>query len=293
MNATGGKDAVKPSSADCIDALLPQTQCIQCGFPSCREYAEALVAGQADLNRCPPGGTATIAALALALGREPKALDPACGDERPWVVARIDEAACIGCTLCIQACPVDAILGTAKRMHTVIESECTGCELCLDPCPVDCIDLAPTSPGQGLFLQSSCIPAIAHGCAGAAKHMECARAAIHGGQTPEPMTATDAGTQPRWNAGLADSFLEGWMRERAPLARRRFHARQQRQLRLRQARAERRRSSPGMDEVGRSRTREPIKHAAMPGRDADRATKQAVIRSAVDRARHRRRGAHD
>ncbi|MEE9265161.1 MAG: RnfABCDGE type electron transport complex subunit B [Gammaproteobacteria bacterium] len=259
MNATGGKDAVKPSSADCIDALLPQTQCIQCGFPSCREYAEALVAGQAELNRCPPGGTATIAALALALGREPKALDPACGDERPWVVARIDEAACIGCTLCIQACPVDAILGTAKRMHTVIESECTGCELCLDPCPVDCIDLAPTSPGQGLFLQSSFIPA------------------IHGGQTPEPMTATDAGTQPRWNAGLADSFLEGWMRERAPLARRRFHARQQRQLRLRQARAERRR----------------FKHAAMPGRDADRATKQAVIRSAVDRARHRRRGAHD
>ncbi len=233
MNATGSKDAVPASSVDCIDALLPQTQCIQCGFPSCREYAEALVAGQADLNRCPPGGTATVAALALALGLEPKALDPACGDERPWVVARIDEAACIGCTLCIQACPVDAILGAAKRMHTVIESECTGCELCLDPCPVDCIDLAPMT-----------------------------------------MTATDAGAQPGWNAGPADSFLERWMRERAPLARRRFHARRQRQLRLRQARAERRR----------------FKHVAMPGRDADRATKQAVIRGAVDRARHRRRG---
>ena len=268
MNASGSKGSVKPSSADGIDALLPQTQCMQCGFPGCREYAEALVAGQADLNRCPPGGTATIAALALALGREPKALDPACGDERPWVVARIDEAACIGCTLCIQACPVDAILGAAKRMHTVIESECTGCELCLDPCPVDCIDLAPTSPGMDEVGRST--------TAGMQEVGQCLEQLP---RMPEPMTmtATDAGTQPRWNAGLADSFLEGWMRERAPLARRRFHARQQRQLRLRQARAERRR----------------FKHAAMPGRDADRATKQAVIRSAVDRARHRRRGAHD
>ncbi len=203
MNATGSKDAVRASSADSIDGLLPQTQCMRCGYPSCREYAEALVAGQADLNRCPPGGTTTIAALALALGLEPKVLDPACGDERPWVVARIDEAACIGCTLCIQACPVDAILGAAKRMHTVIESECTGCELCLDPCPVDCIDLSTT------------------------------------------MAATDAGTQTRWNTKVADVFLAGWMRERAPLARRRFHARRQRQLRLRQTRAERRRTSPG------------------------------------------------
>ncbi len=251
MNATGSKDAVRASSADSIDGLLPQTQCMRCGYPSCREYAEALVAGQADLNRCPPGGTTTIAALALALGLEPKVLDPACGDERPWVVARIDEAACIGCTLCIQACPVDAILGAAKRMHTVIESECTGCELCLDPCPVDCIDLSTT------------------------------------------MAATDAGMQTRWNTKVADVFLAGWMRERAPLARRRFHARRQRQLRLRQTRVERRRTSPGMDEVGRSRTPEPTIRAAMPGRDADRATKQAVIRGAVDRARHRRRGVHD
>ncbi len=257
MNASGSKGSVKPSSADGIDALLPQTQCIQCGFPGCREYAEALVAGQADLNRCPPGGATTIAALALSLGLAPKALDPDCGDERPWVVARIDEAVCIGCTLCIQACPVDAILGAAKRMHTVIESECTGCELCLDPCPVDCIDFEPTSPGQGLSLTIPCIPAVL------------------GGQTPEPMTATDAGAQTRWNAKVAELFLERWMRERAPLARRRFHARRQRQLR--QAPAERRR----------------LKRAAMPGRDADRATKQAVIRGAVDRARHRRRGAHD
>ncbi len=257
MNPSGSEDALKPSSADGIDALLPQTQCIQCGFPSCREYAEALVAGQADLNRCPPGGTMTIAALALSLGLAPKALDPACGEQRPWVVARIDEAVCIGCTLCIQACPVDAILGAAKRMHTVIESECTGCEICLDPCPVDCIDFEPTSPGQGLSLTIPCIPA------------------VHGGQTPEPMTATDAGAQTRWNAKVAELFLERWMRERAPLARRRFHARRQRQLR--QAPAERRR----------------LKRAAMPGRDADRATKQAVIRGAVDRARHRRRGAHD
>ena len=266
MNASGSKDALEPSSVDGIDALLPQTQCIQCGFPSCREYAEALVAGQTDLNRCAPGGTTTIAALALSLGLAPKALDPACGEQRPWVVARIDEAMCIGCTLCIQACPVDAILGAAKRMHTVIESECTGCVLCLDPCPVDCIDLAPTSPGMDEVGRST--------TAGMQEVGQCLEQLPRMSE-PMTMTAMNAGTQPRWNAELAESFLERWMRERAPLARRRFHARRRRQLR--QTPAQRR----------------PMKHAAMPGRDADRTTKQAVIRGAVDRARHRRRGAHD
>ena len=143
MSSIGADGVVSEKSVERIDALLPQTQCTRCGYPSCREYARALAAGVAALNRCPPGGAATIAALATTLDLEPRPLDPACGEERPWVVARIDEAACIGCTLCIDACPVDAILGAAKRMHTVIESECTGCELCLDPCPVDCIELAP------------------------------------------------------------------------------------------------------------------------------------------------------
>jgi electron transport complex protein RnfB len=127
--------------AERIDALLPQTQCTRCGFPTCRAYAAAIAAGEADIDRCPPGGAEGIAALASLLGREPKPLDPACGAEGPPSVALIDEAACIGCTKCIQACPVDAIVGASKRMHTVIADECTGCGLCLPPCPVDCIGL--------------------------------------------------------------------------------------------------------------------------------------------------------
>ena len=124
-----------------VDQLLPQTQCGQCGFPGCRPYADAIVAGEADINRCPPGGEATIKMLADLLDREPKPLDPERGVEKPKLVAVIREDLCIGCTLCIQACPVDAILGAGKQMHTVIESECTGCELCVEPCPVDCIDM--------------------------------------------------------------------------------------------------------------------------------------------------------
>jgi electron transport complex protein RnfB len=126
-----------------IDALLPQTQCAQCGYPGCRPYAEAISREQADINQCPPGGDAGIRALADLLGREPKPLNPENGEEKPKTAVRIDELRCIGCTLCIQACPVDAILGSAKHMHTVIADECTGCKLCLPPCPVDCIDMIP------------------------------------------------------------------------------------------------------------------------------------------------------
>lgn len=126
---------------DQIDAILPQTQCGQCTYPGCRPYAQAIANGEADINQCPPGGEETIRALADLLGRDPKPLNPELGVEKPPAVAVIDEDICIGCTLCIQACPVDAIVGAPKLMHTVIESECTGCELCLPPCPVDCIDL--------------------------------------------------------------------------------------------------------------------------------------------------------
>ena len=124
-----------------IDVLLPQTQCGQCGYPGCRPYAEAIASDQADINQCPPGGESAIRALADLLGREPKPLNPDNGEEKPATVVRIDELRCIGCTLCIQACPVDAIVGATKLMHTVIRSECTGCDLCLPPCPVDCIDI--------------------------------------------------------------------------------------------------------------------------------------------------------
>jgi electron transport complex protein RnfB len=129
-----------------INNLLPQTQCGQCNFPGCRPYAEAIAAGQADINHCPPGGEATIHALATLLGRDILSLDPEYGEEKPVALAVIDEDLCIGCTICIQACPVDAILGASKQMHTVIESECTGCDLCVEPCPVDCIDMVVPQP---------------------------------------------------------------------------------------------------------------------------------------------------
>jgi electron transport complex protein RnfB len=131
-----------------IDALLPQTQCTRCGYPACRAYAEAIAAGEADFNQCPPGGAAGIVALAAALGRPTKPLNPANGVEKPREVALIDEGVCIGCTKCIQACPVDAIVGASKWMHTVLVDECTGCDLCLPPCPVDCITMVP-APDDG------------------------------------------------------------------------------------------------------------------------------------------------
>ena len=125
---------------DKIDAILPQTQCGQCSFAGCRPYAEAIAAGEADINLCPPGGETVMLALADLLGVDPKSVDEL-DTEKPKQVAFIDEQTCIGCTLCIQACPVDAILGAAKQMHTIIEQECTGCELCIEPCPVDCITM--------------------------------------------------------------------------------------------------------------------------------------------------------
>ena len=126
-----------------IDALLPQTQCTQCGYAGCLPYAEAIALGNASINQCPPGGDAGIRALAALTGLAYAPLNPANGVEKPKLLAVIDEAACIGCTICIQKCPVDAIAGAAKLMHTVIAGECTGCELCVAPCPVDCIALVP------------------------------------------------------------------------------------------------------------------------------------------------------
>ena len=176
-NSPGGRrvplTGTDTGAVDAVDALLPQVQCGRCGYDACRPYAQALVRGDADLNRCPPGGDATIAALARILGRPVRALDPACGASGSRETAIIDEGACIGCTVCIRACPVDAIIGARKWMHTVLESECTGCGLCVEPCPVDCIAMAPARTG--------------------------------------PATS------------------EGWLAGRAPLARRRFERRRQRE----------------------------------------------------------------
>lgn len=135
MNAAASVDSAQ------IDALLPQTQCTRCGYAGCRPYADAIAAGEADINQCPPGGGTTIQALAALLGRRVIALNPANGVEAPARVAWIDESRCIGCAKCLAPCPVDAIVGASKFMHTVLVDRCTGCELCIPPCPVDCIEL--------------------------------------------------------------------------------------------------------------------------------------------------------
>jgi electron transport complex protein RnfB len=134
--------------ADRLDAALPQTQCTRCGYPDCRRYAEAIATGEAAINQCPPGGAEGIERLAAVTGRAVMALNPANGHEGPRKLAIIDEAWCIGCTLCIKACPVDCIVGAPKLMHTVIEPLCTGCELCIPVCPVDCISLEDATPAQ-------------------------------------------------------------------------------------------------------------------------------------------------
>jgi len=128
-----------------IDDLLPQTQCRRCGYDGCAPYAAAVARGDADIDRCPPGGDAVVVSLAALLDCASKPVDPACGTPAPLQVAVIDESACIGCTLCIEACPVDAIIGAAKRMHAIVPSLCSGCELCIAPCPVDCIRMAPAT----------------------------------------------------------------------------------------------------------------------------------------------------
>ncbi len=134
--------------ADAIDAALPQTQCTRCGYPDCRSYAHAVAAGEARINQCPPGGAEGVARLARITGHPVEPLNPAHGAEGPLRRAVIDEAWCIGCTLCLKVCPVDSILGGAKKMHTVIDALCTGCELCIPVCPVDCIELVDASGGR-------------------------------------------------------------------------------------------------------------------------------------------------
>ena len=167
-----------PTAAE-IDALLPQTQCTRCGYSACRPYAEALALRAAELNQCPPGGAATIAALARLLGRPALPLNPANGIESPPLVAQIDEDACIGCARCLPPCPVDAILGAHRYMHTVIVAACTGCELCIAPCPVDCIAMVP----RAALTQAADAPTA---------HENRERFAAHGARSTRRSTERDA-----------------------------------------------------------------------------------------------------
>lgn len=138
-------DALGHTLADQIDGILPQTQCTKCGYPGCRPYAEAIAFDDAPINQCPPGGTAGLQALARLTGSSERFLNPVHGTEKPLEVAVIDEAQCIGCTLCIAACPVDAIIGAPRLMHVVIAERCSGCDLCVAPCPMDCITMQPAT----------------------------------------------------------------------------------------------------------------------------------------------------
>jgi electron transport complex protein RnfB len=148
MANSAGASSAQIDLARRIDAVLPQTQCTRCGYPDCAAYALAIASGQADINQCPPGGAEGIARIAQVTQSKFKPLDPNFGTEAPRNVAVIDETWCIGCTLCIKACPTDAIVGSHKQMHTVIESACTGCDLCLPVCPVDCIEMVNASAEQ-------------------------------------------------------------------------------------------------------------------------------------------------
>lgn len=150
-----GDDPTAPRETElaaAVDALLPQTQCTRCGYPGCRPYAEAIARGRSDINHCPPGGAALIDALARLTGRAPLPLDPANGAAGPHRIAVIDEDRCIGCAKCLPPCPVDAIVGAPRFLHTVVAALCTGCELCIAPCPVDCIEMRPASALSGAAL---------------------------------------------------------------------------------------------------------------------------------------------
>jgi electron transport complex protein RnfB len=206
-------------TVEAVDQLLPQTQCGQCGYAACRPYAAAMVAGDAAINRCPPGGEPTMLALAALLGKPPLPLDPGCGEHKPLQVVEIDETACIGCTKCIPACPVDAIVGTAKRMHTVIAAGCTGCELCLPPCPVDCIVIKPLVAPE-LTLERQMDLAVERRRRFQAHQRRLARRAGGGRQVAEAEAAVHAGT-----VGNADrASMQAEIRDAVSRVRARRHA---------------------------------------------------------------------
>ena len=207
------------SLAQRIDALLPQTQCTRCGYPDCRSYADAIAGGEAKINQCPPGGAEGIRLLAQLLDRPELPLDPTFGDEGPRRIVYIEEATCIGCTLCIQACPVDAIIGAPKRMHTVIEADCTGCELCLPVCPMDCIALEEASAGATGWAAWSPAQADAARARYAGRQARLARDARDederlGAKAAPPAAETASGDDPK-RAAIAAALARARLRAKA------------------------------------------------------------------------------
>lgn len=200
--------------ADRIDAALPQTQCTRCGYPDCRAYAEAIALDDAAINRCPPGGAEGVERLAALTGRALLPLDPTCGEEGSRAMAVIDEAWCIGCTLCLDACPTDAILGINKRMHTVVEAHCTGCELCIPVCPVDCISLEVETPGlSGWRAWSATQAEAAHRRYGAHRVRRARDAAA---TALPPVTTTDAEAVARKRAVIEAALARAAAVRRGP-----------------------------------------------------------------------------
>ena len=203
------------SLAQRIDALLPQTQCTRCGYPDCHSYADAVASGAAPLNQCPPGGAEGIRQLAALLGQPELPLNPEFGDEGPRRIVYIEEATCIGCTLCIQACPVDAIVGAPKRMHAVIEADCTGCELCLPVCPMDCIALEEVSAGATGWAAWSPAQADAARARHAARQARLARDAREHDERLAAKAAPIATTQDPKRAAIAAALARARMRAKA------------------------------------------------------------------------------
>jgi Na+-translocating ferredoxin:NAD+ oxidoreductase subunit B len=190
---------VSTTLAERLNDALPQTQCTRCGWPDCRGYAQAITKGQAAINQCQPGGAEGILRLAAITGHDAVALDAERGSEGPRQVMFIDEAWCIGCTLCIAACPVDCIVGAPKRMHTIIEAQCTGCELCLPACPVDCIAVEVATPGASGW------------AAWSAEQANEARARYEARQARAERTRAPAASVPA-NSGAADDLVQAALR---------------------------------------------------------------------------------
>lgn len=193
--------------AERIDALLPQTQCTRCGYAGCAPYAQAIAEGRADIDRCPPGGDELAARLAALAGRSVRPVDRSCGEPGPLLVATIDEAACIGCTLCIVACPVDAIIGAQKRMHAILPSLCSGCELCVPACPVDCIAMHPARREWSEHDASAARERHRQRNLRVARHERIANRRAVPAMLPDPAELTDDGAEARQATSAAPSTL--------------------------------------------------------------------------------------